>query len=281
MAENTNIIKEFDGTLTKELFNVDAIRKATATKADMRGYAEKLTLIINDAVLDGNFAPFIEIAENETVNAREFLAEAVNGYTAIAREECFKALKATDDPMLEAIKQLTFPTIKAVEKKVGEEKEKIPVMSIEDIEKPIDLLRLDKFCGGIGKDSNWAHIAQKFNYLLTVQKAIDLGLKPNEAVKDYAMSDVARDFDMGKTPTSNTNMLKTLQRVVTAMIGEEYKALSHDVKYLLSVFTKKNNRKVLTVTCANHKNFTMYIAEVCHRIVTDAKYGVEYKTVKK
>ena len=39
MAENTNIIKEFDGTLTKELFNVDAIRKATATNADMRVYA--------------------------------------------------------------------------------------------------------------------------------------------------------------------------------------------------------------------------------------------------
>lgn len=276
-----NIIRTFDDKPTKDLFNVEAIEKGTAPKTDLRVYAETLCLIINAAVLDGNFAPIIEVGEEKTVNAREFITDVVNAYTAIARGECFEALSKTADPMLEAVKQLTFPTIKAIEKKVGEDKQKVPVMSVEDVEKPIDLLRLNKFVsGGIGKDKSWVHIVQKFNFLLTAQKAIDLGLDPKE-IDDYAMSDIAKDINMGKTPTSNTNILKTLQKVVDAMIGEEFKAVSHDVKFLLSIYSKKNNRKALTVTCANHKYLTMYVAEICHRIVMGKAYTVEYKTAKK
>ena len=74
-------------------------------------------------------------------------------------------------------------------------------------------------------------------------------------------------------------MLRTLQTIVTSMLGEGYKATSHDVNYLLSVYTKKN-RKALTVSCANHKNFTSYIAEICHRIVLGKHYDVEYKAKK-
>ena len=210
-----NIIRTFDDKPTKDLFNVEAIEKGTAPKTDLRVYAETLCLIINAAVLDGDFAPIIEVGEEKTVNAREFIADVVNAYTAIARGECFEALSKTADPMLEAVKQLTFPTIKAIEKKVGEDKQKIPVMSVEDVEKPIDLLRLK------------------------------------------------------------------LQKVVDAMIGEEFKAVSHDVKFLLSIYSKKNNRKALTVTCANHKYLTMYVAEICHRIVMGKAYTVEYKTIKK
>lgn len=61
------------------------------------------------------------------------------------------------------------------------------------------------------------------------------------------------------------------------MLGDDYKATSHDVNFLLSVYSKKN-RKALVVSCANHRNFRSYIAEVCHRIVTDKAYELEYKT---
>lgn len=134
-----------------------------------------------------------------------------------------------------------------------------------------------KYCGGIGHDKNWMHIAQKMNFLLTAQKAKDLGLDPQKVNDSYAMSEIARQFDMGKNPTSKTNLLRTLQMVVTAMLGDDYKATSHDVNFLLSVYSKKN-RKALVVSCANHRNFRSYIAEVCHRIVTDKAYELEYKT---
>ena len=85
------------------------------------------------------------------------------------------------------------------------------------------------------------------------------------------MSEIAREFDMGKNPVSKTNLLKTLQTVITAMLGEQYKATSHDVNFLMSVYSKKN-RKALTVTCSNHRYFRNYLAEVCHRIVTGKSY---------
>lgn len=268
-----------------------ANRFGITTKAEIREKAEALITEYNEAVQNGNFAPTIEVPktdasgnptdDKETVLLREVIEQLVNEHTAIAREECFAALKATADPMLEAVKQLTFSTIRIVDKKVGEDKQKIPVSSIEDSEKAIDLLKLHKYVGGdgIGKDKNWAYKVEKLNFLMTAQKAVDLGINPKEVHNSYAMSDISKQIDLGKTPTSKTNILKTVQAIVTAMVGEEYKATSHDVNFLMSVYSRKN-RAALTVTCANHKYMRQYMAEICHRIVLDKSYALEYKRVK-
>lgn len=269
-----------------------ANRFGITTKTGLREKAEALIKEYNDAVQNGNFAPIIEVpkidaagnptSDKETMLIREVIEQLVNEHTAIAREECFDALKATDDPMLEAIKQLTFSTIRIVDKKVGEDKQKTPVSSIEDTEKPIDLLKLHKYVGGdgIGKDKNWAYMVEKLNFLMTAQKAVDLGINPKAVNDSYAMSDISRDIDLGKTPTSKTNILKTVQAIVTAMVGEEYKATSHDVAFLMSVYSRKN-RAALTVTCANHKYMRQYMAEICHRIVLDKSYALDYKKATK
>ena len=270
MAE---IITEFDGKATKDLINVKA-----STKEELRARAEVLAQIFNDEVQT------IEVNNPEgegtiDILVREYMEQTINEYTSIARKECFDALKVSEDPMLEAIKQLTYPTIRIVDKKVGEGKQKITVTTIEDTEKQIDLLKLYKHCGSIGKDPNWLHMVEKFNFLLTAQKAVDLGINPKTINDSYAMNEIARGYDLGKNPTSKTNLLKTLQAIVTAMIGEEYKAVSHDVNFLLSVYGRKS-RKALTVTCANHKYMRGYVMEICHRIVTGKTYAVEFKAVK-
>ena len=170
-------------------------------------------------------------------------------------------------------------TIRAKDTKVGDEK--IPVRVIEDSEKAIDLLKLHKaVSGGIGKDTNWASMIEKLNFLMTAQKAVDLGIDPKSVHDSYAMSDIARQIDMGKTPTSKTNILKTVQAIVTAMVGEEFKATSHDVNYLFSVYSRKN-RKALTVSCANHKYMRQYMMEICHRIVEGKSYALDYRTMSK
>ena len=48
------------------------------------------------------------------------------------------------------------------------------------------------------------------------------------------------------------------------------------MNFMLSVYSKKN-RKALTVSCANHKNFVQYLSEICHRIVTGETYALDYK----
>lgn len=244
--------------------------EATAKKAELREKAEELVKSYNDAIQSGNY--------EGAYKANEEIEQTVNEYTSIVRDECFEDCKAAENPMLEAITRLSFVTIGTKDSKKGDEK--IPVREIVEKERAIDLLKLHKAVdGGIGADKNWAHIAEKMNFLLTAQKAVDLGINPKEVNDSYAMSEIAKQIDMGKTPTSKTNLLKTLQTVITAMLGEEVKATSHDVNYLMSVYSRKN-RKALTVTCANHKYFRGYLAEICNHIVTGNSYVVEYKKVK-
>lgn len=241
------------------------------TKEELREHVEKLCREYNENVQDGNFA--------ESASLNDKIEQAVNEYTSIAREECFAVLKASENPMIEAVKQLTFPTIRAKDTKQGDEK--IPVRVVEDIERPIDLLKLHKATeGGIGADKNWAYAVEKLNFLLTAQKAKDLGIDPKDVNDSFAMADISKNFDMGKNPTSKTNLLKTLNIVVQAMIGEEYKAVSHDVNFLMSVFSRKN-RAALTVTCANHKYMRQYCAEICHRIVMGETYKIEFRKIRK
>ena len=238
-----------------------------AKLAELKSSVEEQVKVFNDAVQNGRF--------EESTKADKAMTDTINEYTATVRDMCFEECKATDDPMLAAVKTLSYVTIGVKDEQKGDDK--VPVRVIVDKERQIDLLKLDKFCGGIGADPNWMHVAQKMNFLLTAQKAKDLGLDPAKVNDSYAMSEIARQFEMGKNPTSKTNMLRTLQMVVTAMLGEGYKATSHDVNFLLSVYSRKN-RKALVVSCANHRNFRAYIAEVCHRIVTGKEYELEYKT---
>lgn len=226
----------------------------------------------NEAVLDGDY--------NKAFKINEETAEAVNEYTSIVRKECFDACLATDDPMREAVTRLTFETLAIKDTKQGDEK--IPVRELVTKDKAIDLLKLHKAAnGGIGADKSWNHIAEKMNFLLTAQTAIDIGVKDIKTISNsFAMSEIARQIDMGKSPTSKNNLLKTLQAVITAMLGEGAKATSHDVNFLLKVYTKKKTGRALTVACANHSHFRGYLAEICHRIVTGGKYDVEYKKAK-
>lgn len=259
------------------------------TQQEFREKAEALARAYTDAIQNGSRNPVMEYPKMtdgmldgsvEIVNIYDVMEDAVEGYNAIAHVECFKALKATADPMLEAVKQLTYPIIRTVEHQTGEGKDKLPVVSIEDGEKAIDILKLHNAVkGGIGANKQWPYMIEKFNFLMTAQKAVDLGIDPKEINDSYAMNAISREIDMGKTPTSKTNILRTLGTVISAMIGEEYKPTSHDVNFLMSIYSRKS-RKALTVTCANHKYMRQYLAEVCHRIVLGEKYNVDYKKAK-
>lgn len=235
----------------------------------LKNEAESLAQEYNVLMLDG------KLAEAAGIDAQ--IEEKIGEYTGHARDITFEECKAAENPMIAAVTKLSYLTIAVKDEK--KEDGTFSTRSIIDKERPIDLLRLHKYCGGIGANPNWADIAQKMNFLLTAQKAIDLGLNPKDVNDSYAMSEIAAKYDMGKNPTSKTNMLRTLTTVIQAMLGEEYKPVSHDVNFLLSVYSRKN-RRALTVSCANHRSFRNYIAEICHRIVTGKSYALDYKVKK-
>lgn len=240
-----------------------------AKLAELRSKAEELVKDYNEAYQNKKF--------DETVKLDEEISKCVNEHTSIARDICFDECKSTADPMLTAVTKLRFSTIAVKDEKQGDDK--IPVRVIVEKRRPIDLQKLHNYCGGIGVDKNWSHVVQKLNFLMTARVCLQLGIDPKQIHDSYLMSDIAKDIDMGKTPTSNTALLKQLQMAVNAMIGEEYKATSHDVAYLVEIYSKKG-REPLTVICANHRHFREYMAELCHSIVTyktARSYMAEYK----
>lgn len=205
------------------------------------------------------------------------LEEVINYYAGISKAHCYAEAKASGDPMKFAITRFFFPIIKVKETK--DKDTEIVIRSIADAERPIDLGDLHKKLGGIGADKNWLYAAEKFNFYLTVRAAGRVGAVVNSDA--MVMNDIARAFDMGKNPCSNTQLLKTLQLVVTMMLGEGYKANSHDVNYLVDVYANDNKKSKTGITAANHKTLRNYLKKVCYRILTNGTgYEVQQKDIK-
>lgn len=246
------------------------LEQFVATYSEVKEISEDVKKY-NEAFQNAKFDESHKIAEKIENSVKEF-AEKM-------RKECHNALLETADPMLEAVKQLRFETVRT--KLIKEEGSTIPTMVLEVVERDIGLLKLHKAAAdGIGQNKSWYYMIEKLNCLLTAKTAQDLGINPTSVNDSFAMSKIAKSIDIGETPTSNTKLLAALQTIITAMVGEQYKVKSHDVEFLKKVYTKKS-RKALTVTCANNKALTNYIAEICHRIVLEKSYSVEYKEVKK
>lgn len=226
----------------------------------------------NDLVLSGK-------AKVKTISdLDEKIQKEIKDFASLKETLVFNECKATDDPMLEAIKRLTYTTI-CIKNEKDDADDSIVLQKVEEKTKDIDLAKLHKKCGSIGKDKNWIYIVEHFNCLLTMRAAQDLGLDPKEVNDSYAMDKLSREVDLGKNPTSNTNIVKTLQKVVNAMIGEEFKATSHDMKFIDKVYTKKS-RVALTVTCGNHRQLRGILAQVCHKLVLGKSYSIDYKKIQ-
>lgn len=235
----------------------------------LRATAEEKVKAYNELYQSGSFADAVKLEDE--------IDQAVNEYTSEARKLCFEQCVASGNPMFHAVNQLTFTTIATKNEEVGEAK--IPVLTIIDKEKAIDLQKLHKYVsGGIGHDKNWIYIAEKFNCLLTAAAAIDLDIDPKTVNDSYAMSAISKDINLGKVPTSDTAKLSQLKVVIEAMIGPEYKVTSHDLKFLMKVYSKKS-RKALSVTTANQKYLRSYLAEICHKLVTGKVYELDYKKI--
>ncbi len=205
------------------------------------------------------------------------LDEAILYYAATSKEKTYAAAKASDDAMKFAIMNFFFPTLK-----IKEDKDKdtgIVIRSIIDAERPIDLGDMHKKLGGIGANNAWIHAAEKFNYHLTIRAAKRVGATVNSNA--FAMNEVSRQIDMGKNPCSNTQMLKTLQSIIDMMLGDGFKATSHDVNYLVDCYSNDSKKSKTSITLANHKTLRNYLKKICYRILTNGTgYDAEQKEIK-
>lgn len=250
----------------------------TRSLSEIRIESDEQKKVLNDAIIADSFS--------EVGKAKEDLEKLIKEYNTLAIIMDFVTLRSKSEPMKEAIEQLSIATISL---KPNEDKDSgIITYTLEPASKQIDLVAFDEFCQKdnktIAPDKLWMHKVEKFALLTTYRVMGELGLSTKKLEETYYISDIAKQIDMGKTPTSNSAMLKQLQAIVDAIIYEAdgdknaYKVTSHDVAYLVAVMSKRSKSGVVVTP----RSSTMHqlIMDILHRIVTNGDYKVEYRTKK-
>lgn len=275
--------------MTEKMTN--AMKKMTENRTLIEKSVEKF----NKASVDGD----VKIA-NECVTEMDTL---IGEYTAAAKMYAFESIiekaEKSSEILKEAVKALRFETIRVIEKKDSDTK--IAERSISETSKPIDPLDLQKYYGSIiAVKEGWQYAIERFNFALTLKVAIDIGMPRHKILKisdSYAMNKINEAVrasavdDAVANPISNTSLCKEMQTIVNNCIGDGYKVTSHDVKFLLHCWAKKDSKKGLTITAATHKQLRMTFMDVMNNLInfSDAKdengnkisgYEISYKAKK-
>lgn len=264
---------------------VAATEETTETPVDDE--KDKVREEIDELIKQYNEASeYIEYKRMREIEAK--IAEKVQQYDELAEGECFAEFLQSENPMKAAAEAVRFPTIK-----VRDERQKgggQPKKVVEASSKPIDPMRLHKKAkDGIGANKEWHFMCEKLNLLLTCRRAIELGIDPMTVKNTYSMSDEAVKIECLLSETDATKYDKNaadeilkqdMQKVVDAMVGSGFTVTDVMVNYLLVIYQKKDNKKSLSVTCANHKFMRMYMLEICHAAITGNEFCLNFKVKK-
>lgn len=253
---------------------------------DYKQEMENARCRLTESVAKWNLAQHEANMENERTANTE-CEEAKAAYNRASKMAFYELCFDTASPLLEAVKMLTYPGINYTDSVPKDSK--IPERSVKETTQFVKLKELRKYASEnigreIGEDRNWAYMIEKFNQLMTFYAAQKLNIDPKTISDSYRISELAKAVDMGKTPTSNTQIQKQLQQIITAMVGEEgeefkYNVLSHDVEYVKMTFAKAS-KTALSVKAKNPGDMYATIAQVCHRIVLNKNYKLEYYATK-
>lgn len=252
----------------------------TKTLSNLRIDADESIKEINQAVLDDSFKG-IGIA-------KEKLESAVKEYNSLSIVMEYNKLASKKKPMLAAIEQYEIAIIAI---KINKDKETDRLSySLEPATRQIDLVAFEDFCKRdkkeIAHDNMWRYKSEKFNLLVAYRTFKELGKDTKKMEDAYYISEVAKAINMGKTPTSKTQIQKMLQEVVNGIIFEDdgngnnaYKVTSHDVAYILLLMSKKG-KVAQSVAIPRTSSMNCLIFDVVNRIVENKEYTVEYTTKK-
>lgn len=219
----------------------------------------------------------------------EKIAEELVKFSTASENECFRKLKASENPMMEACKVLRFDTLKVREAK---QEEGAAILVVETSTKAIDPLRLHKQTNdGIGAVKTWPSMVEKLNCLLTARMAAELGKNPKEVFDCYAMSDAAKTYEAFRTASdtgasvydknaADACLLQDIQLMMNAMIGEGFTADESMVSFLLNGYARKDSKQSLSLTMATHKHLRQMLLELCGHAVTGIDYNLNFKQAR-
>lgn len=221
---------------------------------------------------------------NDLVSLKAKMDEDAKLHNRAAHDlEILKIMLATDDKkqrMIEVCKRLNYT---AWNVKASEDKETgIMSCELQKLAKPMNLtMSVTEF----GADPTWYGCIQKLGYYQLCNIAVEVMDDPNVDVKysTYRMNATGRKVKFGKDYTDSGAMLEALKETVTAMVGSEFgdKVTFKDEKFMTHSFSRRSKKKRLTIECIDSKEFSYVLMDIVNKIVTENKFDVESRAVKK
>ena len=236
---------------------------------ELRIKAESAINAINTAIADNKHSEIILAKASVKTAIDELNTEIVN--------DMFAEFLADENPMLKAIEKCYYTVYSAkysIDKdtkiETAEIGEKLEIVDIKALE--------DTAPKAISVNGQWRYAIEKMAFLLACRVEKDLNLNSN-LNSTYKISQIAKDFDLKGTFTSNTQMLNALNFILE-MIIPNTKGLTCDVKYMTYLMVKRG-KEGLSVKLPQAKTIQKLITEIAHRIVTNSVYTSEFETVSK
>lgn len=216
--------------------------------------------------------------------------ELVQDYAKKAKEEFLEISKTAENPLVDALTRLTYTVV--AYRDVADKETNVVTRTIMDKTRQISLADLYAAMPSKFRASNWKYYVEKLNLLMCLWVAMELGAPGSEIEKiksDFRMDAAARDISMGKTPTSNTQLLVQLQTTMDQILYDEetveikgktqnrnrYRVTSHDVVFLRHAYTKLG-REVKHISTLNHGKLALVLAQIMNEKLTNTGYKADY-----
>lgn len=197
------------------------------------------------------------------------LASIEKEYRHFREREVFAGLMDTH----EAIQLHSFTSLG--HKKISEEGRMI---GVEKADRTVQV-DLRKFCEVRGLDMGWYYELQALNKRLTLRVAESIGVTPDEMRSiegSFDMNRLAEEIDLGRTPTSDTQVVKHMQKVLDMLSPDEGRVNKYDLGYVLATYSKRDKRALLRVQCSKHSVLLSLLGDVFYRVSTGGTYNVDY-----
>lgn len=228
------------------------------TLAEANKVAEATLKSVRDALAKKDLTKY-----NLTMTALQKDVKEVNNLRC--KVEYAKFLE-TESPMITAVKQFYIDTIKVKETR-NKDDGSITGVNLETKKSRIDL---EDFCNFGELPKKWTTDASHLLALLALRETDVFKMSPTAlSAKSFYFINQARAKQEGKTPDSNTQVVKLLQTIIDEMIfvdnGEgknAYKCTSHDLAFIHDAVTKMDTKEKCTIATMNERQFKTVLMSV-------------------
>ena len=243
------------------------IRTVSITEKDAKDALES----VKKALADKDLVAYAQ--------GKKDLEDKVKVWNAAACKVKYAEFLEAENPMTAAIKAFYVDVVK-IKEEVSKEDGSITDIKFDDTKKA--RVDLEKFCEFGDLDTTWCRDADKLLVLLTLRETNVFAIKPSELTKKsfYFIEQVNKKIN-GETPDSNTQVVKLLQKIIDAVIGNgAYRCTNHDLIFIHDAVTKLDTKDKCTIAMLNSRQFKTVLMSVFAHCLGES-YKVKAAKVKK